>query len=160
MSVYVRKSVEEVSEIRRNAAGKCKVYDVNYVRGKYKLSLEEAVVLMSKCLIIGKDIGEDGLIKKIGLIKLGKYVSKNPIKRVGDPIPDVVTGKVIETLFCCGQPPNRRKLWVRRAGHPDLNGEKLVCNVTQRVWMSYKPNMPLLCEQIEEGLWVHPPLEN
>lgn len=132
-----------------------KTWDMVYVQEKYDISPEEAKTLIQAAgLVPGKHLGRGGLYK-IGLMEIGKYIKNNPLTpKEQQPNED---GKVFETLYMCGKPPNQLKLWVCRKMDGATTSTKFVCNVPRKVHHGYKPGVAILCEKIDEGLYVHPP---
>lgn len=151
------RQMKKNNEDKKKTRGQQKTWDMNYVRGKYDLSVEEAQIVAQKCLTPGKHIKE-GRILKIGLIEIGKYIKNNPFPKKEAPPED--DGRIIETLYTTvKKPPNKRRLWVARMDGSNYTSGKMVCIVSEKVWEGCADKTPLQCEKIDEGLWRHPPLE-
>jgi len=142
---------------KKKTRGQTKTWDMNYVRGKYDLTVIQMQEVAKACLIPGKHT-EGGRIKKIGLIEIGKYIKNNPFPS-REPEPDD-DGRIIETLYTTvSKPPNKRRLWVARMHGDQYVSEKMTCIVSEKIWEGCRDKVALECEKIDEGLWRHPPAE-
>jgi hypothetical protein len=137
--------------------GQTKTWTVSDFRAKHKLTIEQGQqAIQGAGLVMGKHI-VDGKLNKIALMLLGKWLKANPFPKPIEAITE--DGKIIKELVVAdSRPPNERRLWVFEKGVE--HGTKMVCHVQKKVWASHHKGMILLCEKIDEGLYVHPPIRS
>jgi len=139
----------------KKTRGQTKTWTVSDVKAKHKLTdiqwleMAQAIPLQPNKHII------NGKLNKVALMIIGKWLKANPFPEPVDTVDE--HGKIIKELYACdSKPPNKLKLWMY---DPSVqHGEKIICNVQEKVWQSHHKGMILLCEKIGEGLYTHPPI--
>ena len=145
------------TKTKKKKPGNTRIYEVPYILNKYNLT-PEAFQELAQELFVGahiKHVKSTG-ISSVGLMMIGKEMKARRKDKANALIKREVEAPIVRELIVCGVPPNKNKLWCK-CPHTE---SKVVVNVLRKVHESAKLNQPLICERINDGLFVHPPMVN
>jgi len=142
---------------KKKKAGNTKIYDIAYILGKYNLTPPQFQELAQEVFTGDKikHVTAKG-ITSFGLVLIGKAMKKRKTDKAEAVIQKELEAPIVRELITCGQPPNKNKLWCK-CPH---TGSKVVVNVPRKIHLGYKPGVKLMCEKINDGLFVFPAMAN